>query len=70
MQNLPDNQNFDKKEYSFIESETGEITQGPKNIKRKCSYKKINNHTRQQLIEMVNFIFNFFHLGVFKGLPT
>lgn len=59
MQNLPYTRKFDKKEYSFIESETGEITQGPKNKKQKCNYKKINNQTRQQLIEMVNFILIF-----------
>ena len=59
MQNLQVTQNFEKKEYSLNDSETGEVTLGQKNIKQKSSYKKINNQTRQQLIEMVNFIFYF-----------
>ena len=59
MQNLQVTQNSKKKEYSLNDSETGEVTLGQKNIKQKSSYKKINNQTRQQLIEMVNFIFYF-----------
>jgi hypothetical protein len=42
------------------------ITVGQKRRRKKTNYKKINNTTRQKLIEMVNYYLTDFNLGLFK----